>query len=214
MYTWFFISVIGLIATVKLHFLSVEHLKLQTRYGEEKGNKIGMIYGLISGWGFFFFWIGIWFSPQPGFTIPIFKDLIVFVPGISLAFPLSHLLICAPFLMSGAWLAIKGVRETTLKVAETHRTEAIVTTGVYSIVRHPQYFGGLLAHIGISFLLSTWYSLFSTPLVVTLVYLMSRKEEMELTREFGKEYENYRKKVPMLLPRLRGRQKEITAQWD
>jgi protein-S-isoprenylcysteine O-methyltransferase Ste14 len=211
MYTWFFASVIGLIATVKLHFLSVEHLKLQTRYGKEKGNKIGMIYGLISGWGFFFFWIGIWFSPQPRFTIPIFQNLTIFIPGISLAIPLFHLLICAPFFMSGAWVAIKGVKETTLKVAETHRTETIVTTGVYSIVRHPQYLGGLLAHTGISFLLSALYSLFSTPLVIIIVYLMSRKEEMELTREFGKEYENYRKKVPMLLPKLRGRQKEKTA---
>lgn len=208
MHTWFFVSVIGLIATVKLHFLSVEHLKLQTRYGKEKGHKIGMIYGLISGWGFFFFWIGIWFSPQPRFAIPILQNLINFIPGISLAIPLSHLLICAPFLMSGAWLAIKGVKETTLKVAETHRTESIVSTGVYSIVRHPQYLGGLLAHIGISFLLSACYSLFSTPLLVILVYLMSRKEEIELTREFGKEYENYRKKVSMLLPRLGGRQKE------
>jgi protein-S-isoprenylcysteine O-methyltransferase Ste14 len=34
------------------------------------------------------------------------------------------------------------VKEVTLKVAETHRTEKIVTRGVYSIVRHPQYLGG------------------------------------------------------------------------
>jgi len=118
MYTWFFISVLGLIATVPLHFLSVEHLKLQKRYGRKKGNKIGE--------------------------------------------------------------AIKGVKETTLKVAETHRTEAIVTAGVYSIVRHPQYLGALLAHAGISFLLSAWYSLLLTPLTVVLIYLISKKEEEEL----------------------------------
>jgi len=41
----------------------------------------------------------------------------------------------------GAWFGIKGVTETTLKVAETHRPDRIVTTGVYSIVRHPQYLG-------------------------------------------------------------------------
>jgi len=208
MYIWFFISVLGLIATVPLHFLSVEHLKLQKRYGREKGNKIGEIYGLISGWGFFFFWIGIWFSPQPRFTIPIFQNLSGFIPVVSFSIPLLHLIICAPFLISGTWLAIKGVKETTMKVAETHRTETIVTTGVYSIVRHPQYLGGLLAHAGISFLLSAWYSLLLTPLMIVLIYLISRKEEEELIREFGKEYEDYKKKVPMLIPRSKSPQKE------
>ena len=88
-------------------------------------------------------------------------------------------------------------------MAETHRTDKIVTTGVYSIVRHPQHLGALLAHVGISFLFSAWYSLLFTPLMVALIYLISRKEEEELIREFGKEYEDYKKKAPMLLPRLK-----------
>jgi protein-S-isoprenylcysteine O-methyltransferase Ste14 len=203
MYIWFFISVFGAIAMIPLHFLSVEHLKLQERYGKEKGTKIGDIYGLISGWTFFFFWIGIWTSPQPRFTVQILKNLSVLLPVVDFSIPLLHLIICIPFLIPGAWLAIDGVKETTLKAAETHRTEKIVTTRVYSIVRHPQYLGGLLAHVGISFLLSAWYSLLSTALMVVLIYLVSRKEEEELIREFGKEYEDYKKKVPMLIPKLR-----------
>jgi len=202
MYIWFFISVLGAIAVMPLHFLSVEHIKLQNRYGKEKGTKIGEIYGLISGWGFFFFWIGIWVSPQSRFTIPFLQNPSIFVPVVSSWIPLLHLAICTAFLVLGAWLGIKSVKETTLKVAETHRTEKIVTRGVYSIVRHPQYLGGLLAHVGISFLLSAWYSLLSAPLMAVLIYLISRKEEEELIREFGKEYEDYKKKVPMLIPRL------------
>jgi len=96
----------------------------------------------------------------------------------------------------------QGVKEVTLKVAETHKTEKIVSTGVYSIVRHPQYLGALLANVGISILLSAIYSSLFTPLMVILIYLISRKEE-ELTKEFGKEYENFKKTVPMLIPRLR-----------
>ncbi len=203
MYTWFLISVLGLIATIPLHFLSVEHLKLQKRYGKKKGKKIGEIYGLISGWGFFFFWIGIWFSPQPRFTIPILQNVSGLVPVVNFSIPLLHLAICVSFVIPGALLAIRGVKETTLKVAETHRTETIVTTGIYSAVRHPQYLGGLLAHAGISFLLSAWYSLLLTPLMIALIYLISRKEEEELIGEFGEEYEDYKKKVPMLMPRLR-----------
>ena len=35
-YIWFFICVLGAIMIVPLHFLLVEHLKLQERYGKEK----------------------------------------------------------------------------------------------------------------------------------------------------------------------------------
>ncbi len=203
MYIWFLFCVLVVIAITPLHFLSVEHLKLQEKYGKNKGTKIGETIGLISGWGFFFFWIGIWVSPQPRFAVQILHNKSVLVPVVNFSIPLFHLTISIPFLVLGAWIAIKGVKEVTLKVAETHKTEKIVTTGVYSIVRHPQYLGALLAHVGISILLSATFSLLFTPLMVILIYLISRKEEEELTKEFGKEYENYEERVPMLIPRLR-----------
>ena len=201
MYIWFFISLFGFIATLPLYLLSLEHLKLEEKFGE-KAERIGDIFGVISGWGFFFFWFGIWFSPQTRFVIPIFQEVFIRLPVLDITIPLFHLVVFAPFFAVGAWFGIKGVTETTLKVAETHRPVRIVTTGVYSIVRHPQYLAGLLAHVGFSFLLSGLYCLLSTPLIVTLLYLISRKEETELTKEFGKEYLDYKEKTPMLIPKL------------
>lgn len=202
MYLWFFVSLFGFIAALPVYFLSLEHLKLEEKYGTEKAEKIGDIYGVSSGWGFFLFWFGIWFSPQTRFIIPVFQEPVVGVPPLNVTIPLLHLAVFIPFFAAGAWLGIRGVNETTLKVAETHRPVRIVTTGVYSIVRHPQYLGGLLAHIGFSFLLQGLYSLLSTPIVAVVVYLISRKEETELIREFGQEYMDYKKKTPMLLPKL------------
>ena len=112
------------------------------------------------------------------------------------------LLISLPFITLGAYLGIFGVKLTTIKVAEIHRTEKIVTTGVYSKVRHPQYLGGLLAHLGVSLLLSSLFSLFITPVIVLLIYLVSKKEEKELIREFGEAYKGYMKNVPMFIPRV------------
>jgi protein-S-isoprenylcysteine O-methyltransferase Ste14 len=40
-------------------------------------------------------------------------------------------------------------------------------------------------------------------MIIALVYLISGKEEKEILREFGKEYEDYRDKVPMLIPKLK-----------
>ena len=196
----FFVCILGVSAVIPIHVSSVEHLRLEEKYGRNKGRRIGRIYGLISGWGFFLFWAGLWFSPQSRFIVPVFPNLAVTVPVASFTIQIAHLVIFVPFFFIGAWLGIEGVKETTLRVAETHRTEKIITSGVYSITRHPQYLGGLLAHVGISFLLSASYSLLSTPLMALLVYLISRKEEKELIKEFGKEYEDYRKKASMFLP--------------
>ncbi len=110
------------------------------------------------------FWAGIWASCQPRFAVPTLSDMTLMLSAIDLAIPLLHLTLCLIFVIPGAWLAVIGVRDTTLKVVETHRPERVVTDGVYSHVRHPQYLGGLLSHVGISFPLSARFSLPSTPL--------------------------------------------------
>ncbi len=197
---WFFISVSGVIAAVPIHFLSVEHLKLREKYGREKGTRIAETCGVISAYLFFLSWIGIWISPQPRFIVQILQDLSVLIPIINLSIPVFHLIISIPFLMLGAWFLVRGVKELSVRVSTMHGPDKVVPTGVYTTVRHPQHLGYLLAHVGMSFLLSTWYSLLSTPLMIALVYLISRKEEEELVREFGKEYSDYKKIVPMLIP--------------
>ena len=200
---WFIISILGMCAMVPLHFISVEHIKLQKKYGKEKGTKIGDILGMVSGWGFFLVWFGVWLSPQPHFALPFLEELALIIPIIRLSIPLMHLIISIPLILIGTWFGVESVKETTLKVAETHRAEKVVSSGLYSVIRHPQYFGGIIAHIGISFLLSSFYSLITTPIVIFLNFLISWKEEKELIKEFGIEYEDYKKKVPMFIPKLR-----------
>ena len=207
MYPWFILSILGMCFMVPLHFLSVEHLKFQKKYGVDKGNKITGILGLTSGWGFFIFWFGIWISPQPRLIIPFMQNPSINIPIINFSIPIFYLLISIPFILIGAWFGLASVKETTLKVAETHRTEKIVSTKIYSLIRHPQYCGGILAHIGISFLLSSLFSLILTPLVILLNFLVAWKEEKELIKEFGDEYKNYIENVPMFVPKFKKRKK-------
>jgi protein-S-isoprenylcysteine O-methyltransferase Ste14 len=201
MYAWFIVCLLGLFAIVPLHFWSVEHRKLQKQYGKARGIRVGDALGLISGWGFFLFWVGLWVSPQPRFAVPILQSYVVEFPVLGFSCTLFHLSIAIPLLLLGSWLGIAGVRETSLRVAETHRPTKIVTGGVYSIVRHPQYLGALVAHVGMSLLFSAVFSLAATPVMIVIVFAISKKEEAELLREFGAEYDVYREKVPMLVPR-------------
>ena len=203
MYPWFIFSILGMCCMVPLHFFSVEHSKFQKKYGSDKGNKITGILGLISGWGFFIFWFVIWISPQPRLIIPFLQNPSLVIPIINFSIPVFHLTISIPFILIGAWFGIMSVKATTLKVAETHRTERIVSTKIYSLIRHPQYFGGILAHIGISILLSSLLSLIFTPLVILHNFLIAWKEEKELIKEFGEEYKNYKENVPMFIPKLK-----------
>ncbi|MCW4021064.1 MAG: isoprenylcysteine carboxylmethyltransferase family protein [Candidatus Bathyarchaeota archaeon] len=199
MSTLFFTCVLCMFAATYLHLKSVEHVKLQKKYGEERGVKIGKTYGTISGTMEFVFLIGLWVSPQPRFTIPASSHLSISINGFST--PLFHLALSVPLTILGAWIAVRGVKATGLETSETHcKPKKLEASGVYSIVRHPQYLGWILSHIGISILLSAWYSLLFTPVLVALIYLISKKEEDELTKEFGKEYKEYRKKVPMFIP--------------
>jgi protein-S-isoprenylcysteine O-methyltransferase Ste14 len=198
---WFLLSVIGLVAVVPIHFLSVEHTRLDSRFGKERGFKIGAALGMISGWGFFLFLFGLWISPQDMFSLQF--------TGISLlGIPLLHLLLACCFLVPGAYLGIKGVTEMGLKAAETHRVERVISAGVYSRVRHPQYLGAILSHVGASFLFSALYSLLVTPLVVLVNWILCWKEERELVNEFGEDYVQYKKLVPMFIPRLRQTDKQ------
>jgi len=202
MYILFFICVLGVIAAVPIHFLSVEHLKFQEKYGKEKGAKVSEIYGRLSANLLFFSLIGIWLSPQPRLITPIFENTSVTIPVINFSIPLIHLIISVPFVLLGVWLLINSVKGLSRRVSETHRPEKVVATGIYAVVRHPQHLGWLSTHVGFTFLLSALYSLLFTPFLVGLLYLISRKEEEELTREFGREYEEYKRKVPMFIPRF------------
>lgn len=199
---FFLICIFGVVAVIPLHFLSVEHLKLEEKYGQDRGKRIGEVLSLFSGWGFFLFWAGLWFSPQPRFGLSLNPNLSGVFPLVNFSIPIVHLIVFVPLFLIGAYFGIAGVKGTSLKVAETHRANMIITSGVYSVVRHPQYLGGLLAHVGITFLFSAWFSLLSTPMMVLLVFLISKKEEKELSKEFGKEFQEYAEEVSMFLPRF------------
>ncbi len=206
---WFIISLLGIFLLTPVHFLSVEHKKLDAKYGEEKGKKIGTYLGFLSGWGYFLFLFGIWLSPQEKFTLPLFDEsLLTFDPII---ISLGDLLLGLIFLIPGIYLGIKGVTDIGLAVAETHRAEEVVSRGLYSQVRHPQYLGAWFSHLGITFLLSAFFSLLVTPIIILRDFIVCRKEERELIREFGSAYEEYMQNVPMLIPRIRTTTEEVAA---
>ncbi len=196
---WFLVSLLGGLLLTPVHFWSVEHSRLETRFELEKGKSIGKILGYISGWGYFIFLFGIWLSPQETYTLPITDAFVVFSMG-WVSVSLVNLLLGIIFLLPGFWLGVKGVLDLGLTVSETHRASQVITRGIYAKVRHPQYLGALLSHIGISLMIAGFFSLLVTPILIVRDYVVCRKEEIELEREFGSDYTVYKSEVPMLIP--------------
>ncbi len=78
----------------------------------------------------------------------------------------------------------------------------LVTYGPFAIVRHPMYTGIILAAFGsllIYFTWTTWLFACFAPLIT----LRARREEAALAEEFGEVWQDYCKRVPAFVPRLK-----------
>jgi len=100
-------------------------------------------------------------------------------------------------------LVISGLLAWTgLKIVfrETREEPQVITTGVFSIVRHPIYLSSILLYLGFILLSLSLFSVLVWFIIIIFYYQISRYEEKLLTQRFGSAYEEYKKKVPMLLP--------------
>jgi protein-S-isoprenylcysteine O-methyltransferase Ste14 len=78
---------------------------------------------------------------------------------------------------------------------------SLVTTGIYGIIRHPQYLGLILIIIGFNVQWPTFPTLVMGPILIIMYLRLARVEERELAQEFGTAYKAYRKRVPAFMPR-------------
>lgn len=79
----------------------------------------------------------------------------------------------------------------------------LVTDGVYSHMRHPQYTGFLLMTFGLLVHWATLPLLIMWPLLVRQYIGLAKKEEEEMIANFGQEYVDYMERTPRFIPRLR-----------
>ena len=78
------------------------------------------------------------------------------------------------------------------------QTTKLVDDGVYSIIRHPQYTGGLIIAVSMCLILQTWLTYLLAAIAITTTYISMILEEINLKQKFGQNYENYVNKTPRM----------------
>ncbi|HVP58666.1 MAG TPA: isoprenylcysteine carboxylmethyltransferase family protein [bacterium] len=85
------------------------------------------------------------------------------------------------------------------------------TDGMYSLARHPLYFGNFLIMLGIAMFTEVWWFVVIVVLAFALYFeRIMLAEEEELRRRFGDAYDKWAEKVPAFVPRFKGWQRPVT----
>lgn len=129
------------------------------------------------------------FFLKPIFDLPFLTIIGWIIWGISLYFAII------PFL-------ILKKRGNVEKGKSYIHTTTVVKNGVYAIIRHPQYLGGILFSISITLWNPVWLNIILTIIIIILTYQWTYSEDRMLIKKFGEKYVSYKKKVPRLNPIL------------
>ncbi|MFC1872686.1 methyltransferase family protein [Chloroflexota bacterium] len=101
------------------------------------------------------------------------------------------------------WAALSFLRNRGTPVP-FNPPQKLITTGLYRYIRNPMLLGLFIFLVGLGLLLGSLSLIFIlTPIfiIINVLYLMAI-EEKEMEKKFGKQYLDYKKKVPMWFPRF------------
>lgn len=144
------------------------------------------------------------------------KVLMTFGPvvwwgSIGLAFTTIGALQWPALQIAGLALMVVGIAVRSTAIAQLGRFHTpnvairedhqLLQTGLYRYVRHPSYFGALIAFLGIAFALDNWLSLALIVIVTPCLYLYRiREEDAALLVAFGEPYRDYCRRTKRLIP--------------
>lgn len=80
------------------------------------------------------------------------------------------------------------------------QNHALVTGGIYAVIRHPSYLGLLVNSVGWSLAFRSSVGLILTAVLVPVLVGRIRSEEAMLQSHFGSEYDAYRARTSRLIP--------------
>ena len=88
---------------------------------------------------------------------------------------------------------------------KAYGTSRLMTSGIYSSIRHPHNLASVLLNLGIAFGFKSTIGLVIAVVGIIVGYWFTLEEEELLIQQFGDRYREYKGKVTMFIPKLRKR---------
>jgi protein-S-isoprenylcysteine O-methyltransferase Ste14 len=116
-------------------------------------------------------------------------------------------LISIAFLVVGIYVLVLSKREFDRSgqklTPKAYGTSRLMTSGIYSSIRHPHNLANMLLGLGIAFAFKSAVGLGIAIAFIMVGYWFTLEEEELLIEQFGDRYREYKARVPMFVPRLR-----------
>lgn len=106
----------------------------------------------------------------------------------------------AAIAVPGLYLILAGVMTLKAALFFPSAKDRLITSRLYLLVRNPMYLGGIIGALGIALASASRFALYYTGIFAIVLFAVSRLEERDLAERFGQEFEDYRRKVPALMP--------------
>lgn len=118
-------------------------------------------------------------------------------------------------LVTGAAVAVVGLLIRAAAAGHLRKGEQLATTGPYAWTRNPLYFGSAFLAAGFAIAAwSAWVVLLVGGYFLAFYPAVMRREEHDLRRRFGPDFEAYAARVPLFFPRLRAPEEEAAGEFS
>lgn len=98
------------------------------------------------------------------------------------------------------WLPIFTLRKKggVAKGKSYVHTTVLVDSGIYAVVRHPQYLAGMFINVALILISEHWSVAIIGIIAMVLNYLGTLGADQDLIKKFGDDYKRYMEKVPRM----------------
>jgi protein-S-isoprenylcysteine O-methyltransferase Ste14 len=120
-------------------------------------------------------------------------------------FAAAYLAVSRPtacLLLGGGLVALLGLALRAFAAGYIEKSQSLATAGPFGRTRNPLYLGSLIIGAGFMIAGGSWVLGAVFVALFVLIYLpVMRSEESFLQQKFGREFDDYARVVPLLLPR-------------
>ncbi|MGH9524655.1 MAG: methyltransferase family protein [Terriglobales bacterium] len=103
----------------------------------------------------------------------------------------------------GAVISLMGVAIRAAASGHITKNAALTTTGPYAHTRNPLYLGSLVIAAGFAVASRSWRVVLAVAILFFAIYVPVIRSEEEFLRSKFPEFDDYARRVPRLLPRLK-----------